>query len=190
MSNLTEYQSRMLEVNNQIDVAKETIDEADKALMSARQLLTDAESEKNKTHTMADAVKEAEAILDAAERDVIVMSMNDAKDSIEEKTKEKQEEAKEKKEAEKKQEKIEAERIEKREIMEALASDTKDAVREVKERTRQRENNDIDITDVLNNDVVNISDDSENLSKALDEIKNKMALVDADLKGIKVDETV
>nr|MCR4937969.1 hypothetical protein [Lachnospiraceae bacterium] len=79
-ANLTEYQSRMLEANEQLEHAQKRIDDADNALMSIRQSLTDAETEKNKTHAMADAQDEAENIMDEANRAVIGMAMNEAKD--------------------------------------------------------------------------------------------------------------
>lgn len=70
VSNLTEYQSRMLEANEQLDHAAERIDAAESALIATRQAMTDAQSEKNKSHAMVDARDEADAIMDAAERDV------------------------------------------------------------------------------------------------------------------------
>ena len=187
---LTEYQSRMLEANEQLDTAQKRIDDADAVLVATRQSMTDAEQEKNKNHAMVDAQNEAEAIMDAAEKSVVGIVMNDAKDKIDEKAREEQEKAEEKKEEEEKQEKIEAERAEKKAIQEALAQGSKDALQEAREQSRQRENDDLDLTDVMGKDPTQRLENAANVNAALDELKNKMALIDADLKGIKIDETV
>ena len=189
-ANLTEYQSRMLEANEQLDHAQKRIDDADNALMSIRQSLTDAETEKNKTHAMADAQDEAENIMDEANRAVIGMAMNEAKDKIEEKMQEEQEKAGEKKEEKEEQEDLEAERAEKKAVQEALAEETKEAVKEAREESRRRKADDLDLTDVTGADPAALTDRLSNVNAALDDIKNKMALVDADLKGIKVDEII
>ena len=189
-ANHTEYQSRMLEAGEQLDTAQKRIDEADAALVATRQSLTDAAQEKNKNHAMVDAQNEAEAIMDAAEKSVVGMIMNDAKDKIDEKAREEQEKAEEKKEEEEKQEKIEAERAEKKAIQEALAEGSKEAVQEARDQSRQRGNDDLELTDVLGSDPTQRVENAGNVNAALDELKNKMALIDADLKGIKIDESV
>ena len=189
-ANLTEYQSRMLEAGEQLDTAQKRIDEADAGLVATRQSLTDAAQEKNKNHAMVDAQNEAEAIMDAAEKSVVGMIMNDAKDKIDEKAREEQEKAEEKKEEEEKQEKIEAERAEKKAIQEALAEGSTEAVQEAREQSRQRGNDDLELTDVLGSDPTQRIENAGNVNAALDELKNKMALIDADLKGIKIDESV
>ena len=189
-ANLTEYQSRMLEAGEQLDTAQKRIDEADAALVATRQSLTDAAQEKNKNHAMVDAQNEAEAIMDAAEKSVVGMIMNDAKDKIDEKAREEQEKAEEKKEEEEKQEKIEAERAEKKAIQEALAEGSKETVQEARDQSRQRGNDDLELTDVLGSDPTQRIENAGNVNAALDELKNKMALIDADLKGIKIDESV
>ena len=164
------------------------MDEADKAMMAARQTLTDAETEKNKTHAMADAQDESEAIMEEAEKAVIGMAMNEAKEHIEEKAQEEQEKVQEKKEEKEEQEEIEAEREEKKAIQEALVEGTKENVQEAREDSRKRKADDIDLTNVIGTDPVHRLENAGDVQAALNEIKNKMALVDADLKGIKVDE--
>ena len=185
-----EYQSRMREAGEQLDTAQKRIDDTYAVLVATRQSMTDAQQEKNKNHAMADAKKEAEAIMDAAEKSVVGIAINDAKDKIDEKAREEQEKAKEKKEEEEKQEKIEAERAEKKAIQEALAEGSKEAVQEAREQSRQRGNDDLELTDVLGSDPTQRIENAGNVNAALDELKNKMALIDADLKGIKIDESV
>jgi putative Holliday junction resolvase len=133
---------------------------------------------------------EADEIMDEAERAVVGMVMSDAKDKLDEKLREEQEKAEEKKEEEEKQEKIEAQREEKKEIQEALTEGSREAVQEARERSRQREGNDLDLTDVMGSDPTAMLEKTSNVNAQLDDLKNKMALIDADLKGLKVDETV
>ncbi|MBR3524744.1 MAG: hypothetical protein IKO11_02760 [Lachnospiraceae bacterium] len=187
---LTEYQSRMLEANEQLDHAQARIDEADAALIATRQAMTDAKTEKNKTHAMVDADEEAEEIMDAAERAVVGMVMNDAKDKLDEKLREEQEKAEEKKEEEEKQEKLEAEREEKKELREAFAEGSKEAVQEARENSLQRDTDTPDLSDVAGADPAALLEKQGKVNAQLDELKNRMALIDADLKGIKLDETV
>ena len=187
---LTEYQTRMLEANDHLDHAQERIEEAEASLIATRQALTDAQTEKNKSHAMADAQKEADEIMDSAERAVVGMVMSDAKDKLDEKLREDQEKAEEKKEEEEKQEKLEAQREEKKEIREALTEGTREAVQEAEERSRQREEDELDLTDVMGADPAAMLEKTSNVNAQLDDLKNKMALIDADLMGLKVDETV
>ena len=71
-----------------------------------------------------------------------------------------------------------------------MAEGTKDAVQEAEKESRRREGADLDLTDVIGKDPTQRLENGGNVNAALDELKNKMALIDADLKGIKIDETV
>ena len=189
-SNFTDYQHKMYEINGQIENATKIIEDADKSIMAARQSLTDAESENNKQHTMVDAVKEGEQIMAAANKDVIGIVFDDAIEKKEEEIREEKEKQEEKKEEKEEKEKIEAERLEKKEIQEALASNSEAAVSEAQKRGRERKRDDLELSDISNTDPEQVFTKSSETQAALDEIKNKMALVDADLKGLKVDETL
>lgn len=189
-SNFTDYQHKMYEINGQIENATKIIDDAKKSIMAARQSLTDAESENNKQHTMVDAVKEGEQIMAAANKDVIGIVFDDAIEKKEEEIREDKEKQEEKKEEKEDKEKLAAERLEKKEIQEALASNSKAAVSEAQKRGRERKRDDLELSDISNTNPEQVFTKSGETQAALDEIKNKMALVDADLKGLKVDETL
>ncbi len=189
-SNFTDYQHKMYEINGQIENASKIIEDADKSIMAARQSLTDAESENNKQHTMVDAVKEGEQIMAAANKDVIGIVFDDAIEKKEEEIREDKEKQEDKKEEKEEKEKIEAERLEKKEIQEALASNSEAAMSEAQKRGRERKRDDLELSDISNTDPEQVFTKSSETQAALDEIKNKMALVDADLKGLKVDETL
>lgn len=189
-SNFTDYQTQMYEINGQIETSKRIIEEADNSIKAARQSITDAESENNKQHVMVDAVKESEAIINAANKDVVSTAFDEAVRKKEEEIQENKEKQEEKKEEEKVKEKILAERLEKQEIQEALASDNKEAVQIAQKRSRERKREDIDLTDISETNPELVFSKSSETQAALDEIKNKMSLIDADLKGLKVDETL
>ncbi len=189
-SNFTDYQHKMYEINGQIENATKIIDDAKKSIMAARQSLTDAESENNKQHTMVDAVKEGEQIMAAANKDVIGIVFDDAIEKKEGEIREDKEKQEEKKEEKEDKEKLAAERLEKKEIQEALASNSKAAMSEAQKRGRERKRDDLELSDISNTDPEQVFTKSSETQAALDEIKNKMALVDADLKGLKVDETL
>ena len=78
----------------------------------------------------------------------------------------------------------------KQEIQEALANDNKEAVKIAQRRSRDRKREDIELSDISETNPEMVFTKSGETQAALDEIKNKMALVDADLKGLKVDETL
>ncbi len=178
------------EANDQLDYAQARIDSADAALIAGRQAMTDAKTEKNKTHAMVDAQEEAEELTDEAERAVVGMVMNDAMDKLNEKLREEQEKAEEKKEEEEELEKIEAQREEKKEIREALTKESREAVQKAKEQERQRQNADPDLTDVMGIDSTAMLEKTSNVNMQLNDLKNKMALIDADLTGLKLDEII
>lgn len=188
--NLTEYQSRMLEADERLTVANQRIDDADKAMIAATQSFTDAESENNKQHTMLDAKKDGDTIIAAAERDVIGMVVTDAKEKQDEKIREEQEEKEKEKEEEKEQAKIEAKREEQKELQEALAHNNREAISDVEARSRERKQEDLDLSDLTELSPAQMYQSSGQAEAALEELKNKMALIDVDLKGLKVDETV
>jgi hypothetical protein len=180
----------MLEADGRLTAAKQRIDEADKAMVAATQSFTDAESENNKQHTMLDAKKDGEAIIAAAERDVIGMVVTDAKEKQDEKIREEQEEKEKEKEEEKEQAKIEAKREEQKELQEALAHNNREAISDVEARSRERKQEDLELSDLTDLNPVQMYQSSGQAEAALEELKNKMALIDVDLMGLKVDETV
>ncbi len=190
MDNLTDYQAGMLEADERLTIAEQRIAAADDAMMAAAKSYTDAESENRKQHTMFDAKKDGEALVAAAERDVIGTVINDAKEKQDEEIREAQEEKEKKKEEEKEQAKIEAKREEQKEIQEALAHNNREALNDVEARSRERRQDDLDLSDLTDLSPTQMYQNSGQAEAALEELKNKMALIDADLKGLKVDETV
>jgi hypothetical protein len=102
-----------------------------------------------------------------------------------EEVQEKAEENAEKKEE--KDEQIEERKLEQK-IKEAIAEGSKEALEEAKAEERRSESQDMELGDIMqmteNDATATVSQTSDSLA----EIKSNMKLLEADLKGIKVDE--
>lgn len=184
----TEYQERMLQLNDQSSQFRLAIEDADKQIMDDTANISAIQKERLKHHPMIDATKQADAIKEAANKEIIGMLMDQVKDHIDEtmeETKEKADEAMEKKEE--REEKLE-ELKELRAMQEAIIEGTKEAVEEAKAEQRKNDQPDIEITDMV--DIARGSSKTGDVQQSLDDIKNSMKVLEADLKGIKVDEEV
>lgn len=184
----TEYQERMLQLNDQSAQFRLAIEDADKQIMDDTANISAIQKERLKHHPMIDAQKQSDAIKEAANKEIIGMLMDQAKDHIDEtmeEIKEKADEAMEKKEE--REEKLE-ELKELRAMQEAIIEGTKEAVEEAKAEQRKNDQPDIEITDMV--DIARGSSKTGDVQQSLDDIKNSMKVLEADLKGIKVDEEV
>ncbi|MGN0350037.1 MAG: HD-GYP domain protein [Roseburia sp.] len=185
---LTEYQKRALELNAQ--AGKFKIDARD-AKMAMKDDVADVKSillEKLKSNPMLDAQKTAEEIWEAANADIVSMAVEDAVAYIEEKMEEQEEKAE--KSAEKQEEKDEQleELKEKRALEKALIEKTKEAVERAEAEHRRNESPDLDLEELL--DATKMNQQSSDVKASLNEIKNSMNLLEADLMGVKVDEEI
>lgn len=186
---LTEYQTRALELNDQAAKFKKDMKEA------ARQMRDDVNDvkqiglERLKTHPMVDAKGQADAILDAANDQILGMLVEQAVDHIDEEQEEREEEARKASEQKKEEEERLEEQEEQRAVEKALILQTREAVEEAKAVERRHEAPDMQIEDILE-----LTDqkavDSKEVQQSLSDIKSSMKVLEADLKGIKVDEEV
>ncbi|MBQ8797998.1 MAG: hypothetical protein IJZ55_00370 [Lachnospiraceae bacterium] len=136
------------------------------------QALTDIKLERAKQSPMVDATNEAEAVLDAAGKEVIGMLFEEAKEHIDTENEKKQAEAEEKAEQEKKlEERIEAMKAEKEEKKDSETP----AVEQLEKSTRR---------------MVKIAETGEAVQKELKAVVDRLKLDLEDLKGIEVDEGV
>lgn len=145
--------------------------------------------ERLKTHGMVDAADAAEGIMDAANQEIIGMAMEDAKEFIDEKLEENEEAAKKTEEEKEEQEKHLEELQENKELQEALIAGNQEAVEEARQQQQKHDaSDDVDMDQIL--DAAMTMDLNQSVQQGLDDIKNSMNLLEADLKGIKVDEEV
>ncbi len=90
---LTEYQSRVMNYENQKAYFEKNIQDARKEWHMEQQTIRAVDEERLKHHYMVDAEKNAEKILESADREILGMMMQDAVETQEEKLDEIREEA-------------------------------------------------------------------------------------------------
>lgn len=185
---LTEYQQRVLELHEMEKQFKAEIKDADDRMKDDISDIKAIALERLKSDPMVEAQKTADAIEAAANDEIIGMAMQQAKEHIDEKLEEAQEKAEEKaKEEEIKEEKLE-EIQEKRALQEALIAGTKEAIEKAEARQRENEAPDVPLDELI--DLTKTNTETQKAQRVLQEIKFSMNLLEADLKGIEIDEEV
>lgn len=185
---LTEYQQRVLEYNDLSAKYRKEIEDANKGMMDDAADMRSIMIERLKTHGMVDAKKGADKIMEAASKEIIGMIKDEAIDKIDEKAEEEKEKLEEKKkENEEKEEKLEDLR-EKIAIQEALIEGTKEAVEDAKREVKRNNEPEMDMDNMV--DIAKSYKNPDEVQKGLSDIKDSMKLLEADLKGIQVDEEV
>lgn len=122
--------------------------------------------ERLKHHPMADAWKEADAVMDAANDEVIGMAVQDAVDHVDEEAEKREEQAQE----------IKEEREEKKELLE-----------------KQKENREEErawVEELNPGAFHDLTKSSEDVQKEVQDMLRKMNLLEEDIKGARVDETM
>lgn len=184
----SEYKQRYFELNKQASEFKKQIYDADKLMKDDIADIKAIALERLKSDPMADAQKTADAIEAAMNEEIIGMAMQQAKDHIDEKMEEAEEKAEEKAE----EEEIEEEKLENiREIkalQEAMIEGTKEAVAEAEARRHENEAPDLPLDELIK--LTQMNTETDKAQKSLDEIKYSMNLLEADLKGIEIDEEI
>ena len=164
---LTEYQSRSMEM---LDYEKPYLDaayEAKQGIEEENLTISAIKRELEKNTGMLKAQDKADAIEEAASKEIMGMLVDEAKEHIDEEAKEAEEKAKEKQEKEEElQEKIDAARERRKEEEEELTEDIVESAQD------------------LNVTTANIND----AQKDIKDMMNKLALVEEDMKGATVDE--
>lgn len=185
---LTEYQKRALEINAQAVEEKMKIRDANSGMQAAVGNIKRIRIEQLKSHGMVDAKNAADDIMDAANDDAISMLVSDVKDGIDEKMEDAKEDAKDAAdEKEKRQERLDA-LEEKRAVEEALIEGTKEAVDRAKEKQQGHEAPDMELDEMLA--LTTENKQMSGVEQGLDDIKSSLKVLEADLKGIKVDKEV
>ncbi len=181
-----EYKQRYLELNKQAGAFHEEIQNADKLMKDDMQDIKAIAIERLKSAPVADAQETADAIKEAANEEIIGMVMQEGKENIDEEMEKAQEKAEEKAEKEElKEEKLEDLR-EIKALQEALIQGTKEAVAKAKSRRHENESPQLPLDELVK--LTQVNSETGKAQKTLDEIKNSMNLLEADLKGIEIDE--
>lgn len=194
---LTEYQQRILDMQDSIEIYKEEIEEANKEIKELSDIIKGVKQERLKQHNMVDAQKEADEMLENAAKEAAFGLAMEAKDHIDKDLEERVEKAKEKAEEKAEQEeKLEEKKQEKEEREEALEEKREEArlerkAREEKEKEAREQAKEQE--DLLQQTLPYISSSAIAPSKVKTEIKSmlqKMSLLEEDIKGAQVDDQV
>lgn len=165
---LTEYQERSLEMKDWETEYVKADYEAKQEMKFQNQVINQTEIDRLKSHAMVDAGKAKDAILDEANKEIMGMLIDEAKDHVDEKNEEEKETAKEK--AEEKEE-LEA-RLEK-----------------AKENKKEKEEFVEDIIEG-SSELVSATKDMEQAQQEVKDMLSKMKLIEDDIKGAAVDKSM
>ena len=183
MDNLTEYQKRAMELKYSEHPYATKAYDALKTIEDQNAVIRQTKIERNKSHGVADAKKQAKEIQENARKEIINTLADQGRSHVEEvmdeKVKEAKEEAKEEEERELRIDKIKAK-----------AEETKELASEIREH-RQKDTEHL-IQDILESTnageaTVDTVEDAQNKVK---DMMRKMKLIEDDLKGTTVDEAL
>lgn len=192
---LTNYQKDMLELDERENLYKQRSEQKKTASKSISGAISNIQIERLKHHEMVDSSKQADEIMEQANKEMIGSLYDEAKDHIDEKMEEIQKKAEEKKEEEKEEEKKKTER--KKDELE-LEKQIEEAKQNAEQAASSEPQKELSVTSpVVTRDVSDAQDivaknpdntlsepkiDRE-LAKILDELK----LLEEDIKGAAVD---
>ncbi|MDE6603593.1 MAG: hypothetical protein K2K90_15900 [Lachnospiraceae bacterium] len=187
----TEYQKKCLEIDWEQQIFEGRERSAANYAGYLQSSLTDMKIERLKFHKMADAQNKAEKVMEQASKDIQGMLIGDAKDHVDETYEEKREEAEKKaEEKEAEEEKIEL-RKEQKELMEARIDEARAESHEAEEAQRAQEKDAREEAAFLKDMAeagMNVAGSGESVKAEIKDILNKMKLIEADIKGIEIDE--
>lgn len=179
----TDYQKRALSLEKKKAPYEDTVNKAQAGIIADNAVIRGTRLERLKKDYIRKAQNEAEDVLTAAGREVMGMLVGEAKDYMDEKSKELQEKAEERAEKkEEQQEQLDAAR-ERREEMEALADPEK--AQEYSSDAQPEPVSKDPMTEVM----TELDSQKEDYQREIEEMMRKMKLITEDIKGIKVDET-
>lgn len=190
---LTEYQREALAINGEKNLFERRAENAKQYAQALQSSLTDMEIEKLKSHKMWDAEKGAEELVAQAGKETLGALVEEGKERLDKEREEEREAAKEKAEENEAQaEKIELRR-EQKELMEARV----EAVQEQRHKTEEvdkEQGKDAREEAELLQDMAeagfNVAGAGAVAQAEIKDMLNKMKLIEADIKGIAVDEEV
>lgn len=167
----TEYQDKALMLNGYRGEVRNQISMAEYKLMAISESVHDSKIDRLKSQDMLKADDSADRILDAAEKDVLGMVIDDAKENTDKKMEEEQKKAEE--------------AAKKRDEQQERIDDSKQDAREQREIIRNDAKTDmLDINNGLSGkDVNNVEEVQKHIQKMLNDEK----LINEDLKGIRID---
>lgn len=190
---LTEYQQKCLEIDGEEQVYQIRAGNAESALEGYNGAVRSIKLERLKFHKMTDAQINAKKVMEQAGEDIQGMIVGEAKDHVDEVYEEQREEAKEKaEEKEEQEEKIEL-RKEQKELMEERIESIKEDRNEAEAAQKKQERDAREEAELLGDMAdagLNVAGANDSVKAEIKDMLNKLKLVEADIKGIEVDEEV
>lgn len=188
---LTEYQQKWLEIDGEERVFKNRANNATIGTEVYSGAVTSVKLERLKHHKMTDAQNNAKKVLEEASKDIQGMLLDDAKDHVDETYEEQREEAKENAEKkEEQEEKIELRR-EQKELLEARIEEVREDHNEAEAAQKKQERDAREEAELLGDMAdagLDVAGAGDAVKAEIKDMLNKLKLVEADIKGIKVDE--
>lgn len=178
---LTGYQTDVLELDDQQAVKEKNLSETESQIESIRASLNDTAIERLKSNPMLEAQKEADKLMEAANKEIIGDLMNESKEHIEEKMAEEKEKAEKIAEEKEEQEEKEEAAEERKAEMEQFIEGTKQQAEAKKEELPSERDQE---TMASYNDPNNQETEA---AKEIAEILDELKLIQDDIKGAAVD---
>lgn len=190
---LTEYQQKCLEIDGEEKIFKIRAGNAESTLEAYNGAVRSIKQERLKHHEMTDAQINAKEVMEQAGKDIQGMIVEEARDQVDETYEEQREEAKEKaEEKEAQEEKIEL-RKEQKELLEARIEENRENSNEAEAAQKKQERDARDEAELLGDMAdagLNVAGAGDAVKAEIKDMLNKLKLVEADIKGIEVDEEV
>lgn len=190
---LTEYQEHCIALYKDQKIFENRAQQAEDYAGYLQSSLTDMKVERLKFHKMADAQDKAKKVMEQASEEIQGMLIDEAKDHVDETYEEKREEAEEKaEEKEAEEEKIEL-RKEQKELMEARIEEVREESHDAEEAQKAQEKDAREEAAFLKDMAdagMDVAGSGASVKAEIKDILNKMKLIEADIKGIEVDEEV
>ena len=181
---LTGYQTDMLELDEQQAVNEKNLSETESQIQSIRASLNDTAIERLKSNPMIEAQKEADKLMEAANKEIIGDLMDEGKKHIEEKMEEEKEQAEKRAEEKEEQEEKEEAAKERKAEMEQFIEGTKQQAEAKKEELpSERDQEQMAAYNDPNNSE---TEAAKEIAEILDELK----LIQDDIKGAAVDSNL
>lgn len=190
---LTEYQQRCLEIDGEEQIFQIREGKAESALEAYNGAVRSIKQERLKSHEMTDAQNNAKKVMEEASKDIQGMIWEEAQDHVDETYEDKREEEKEKaEEKEEQEEKIEL-RKEQKELMEARIEEIREDSNEAEAAQKKQERDAREEAELLGDMAdagLNVAGASDAVKAEIKDMLSKLKLIEADIKGIEVDEEI
>lgn len=183
---MTEYQQSIFDIDALIEPHKKVIKDIQDEILCENKTIEGIKLERLKTHPMVDANVAAEDIMDVANDEIVGLILDEAKEHIDQKAEEDKELADKKAEEKKKQEEMIEAAKEKKEEVEALTN--KDSTNLVSKDS----SNYNDSSEQMNTieQFLDFNETINDIQREVQDIIDKMKLLQEDIKGAAVDANI